>query len=134
MRSVDVVDKGMGVILLGVGLSVAFLPVVAFAFVTLGLGFAELEILATFAETLTVVVFVGGEVRGTLASVVALLGFAKLVLVVDTSNPGFAEGATFVAIFPPRCFACGFWAVAVVPDAVTVALVSKTLSSDERSQ
>ena len=66
MRSVAVVDKGRGVILLGVGLPFASLPVIGLAFATLGLGFAELEELDAFAETLTVVdVVVGGrcEVR-----------------------------------------------------------------------
>ena len=76
MRSADVVDKGMGVILLGVGLSFASLPVVGLAFTTPGLGFAELAVLDAFAWTFTVVVVVGGEVRGTLFSVVAVLGFA----------------------------------------------------------
>ena len=77
MRSVDVVDKGRGVMRLGVGLSFASLPVVALAFATLGLGFAELEVLGAFAGTLTVVdVVVGGEGRGTLPGVVAVLGFA----------------------------------------------------------
>ena len=77
MRSVDVVDKGRGIILLGVGLPFASLPVVALAFATPGLGFAELEELDGFAETLTVVdVVIGGEVRGALFSVVAVLGFA----------------------------------------------------------
>ena len=77
MRSVDVVDKGRGVILLGVDLSFASLPVVALAFATLGLGFAELEVLVVLAEALTVVdVVVGGEVRGTPLGVVAVLGFA----------------------------------------------------------
>ena len=78
MRSADVVDKGRGVILLGVGLFFASLPNVALAFSTLGLGFAELEVLAAFAWTLTVVVvvIVVVEVRGTLLSVVAVLGFA----------------------------------------------------------
>ena len=67
LRSADVVDKGRGVILLGVGLSFASLPVEALAFATPGLGFAELEELDAFAETLTVVnVVVGGEVRGAL--------------------------------------------------------------------
>ena len=66
LRSVDVVYKGRGVILLGVGLSFASLPSVVLAFATLGLGFAELEVLDAFAWTLTVVVVVGGEVRGTL--------------------------------------------------------------------
>ena len=77
LRSVDVVDRGRGITLLGVGLSFASLPVVALGFATLGLGFAELEELDAFAETLTVVdVVVGGEVRGTLLLVVAVLGFA----------------------------------------------------------
>ena len=77
MRSVDVVDKGRGVILLGVGLSFASLPVVAFEFATLGLGFAELDVLDAFAAVLTVVDgVVGGEVRGTPLGVVAVLGFA----------------------------------------------------------
>ena len=61
LRSVDVVDKGRGIILLGVGLSFASLPVVALAFATPGLGFAELEVLAAFAGTLTVVDVVVGE-------------------------------------------------------------------------
>ena len=77
MRSVEVVDKGRGVILLGVGLSFASLPNVVLAFATLGLGFAELEVLAAFAGTLTVVdVVVGKERRGTPLGVVAVLGFA----------------------------------------------------------
>ena len=74
-RSVDVVDKGRGVILLGVGLSFASLPVVALGFATLGLGFAELEVLDAFAAAVVEVV-VGGEVRGTPLGVVAVLGFA----------------------------------------------------------
>ena len=77
MRSVDVVDKGRGIILLGVGLPLASLPVTGLASATLGLGFAELAELDAFAETLTVVdVVVGGEVRGTPLGVVAVLGFA----------------------------------------------------------
>ena len=75
MRSVDDVDKGRGMILLGVGLPFASLPIVALAFATPGLGFAELEVLDAVAWTFTVVVVVGGEVRGTLFSVVAVLGF-----------------------------------------------------------
>ena len=61
LRSVDVVDKGRGVIRLGVGLSFASLPVVALGFATLGLGFAEHEVLGAFAWTLTVVDVVLGE-------------------------------------------------------------------------
>ena len=76
MRSVDVVDKGRGMILLGVGLSFACLPVIGLAFATPRLGFAELAVLDAFAETLSVVdVVVGGEVRGTPLGVVAVLGF-----------------------------------------------------------
>ena len=66
LRRVDIVDKGRGIILLGVGLPFASLPVTGLAFATLGLSFAELEELDAFAETLTVVdVVVGGrcEVR-----------------------------------------------------------------------
>ena len=100
LRSVDVVDKGRGIILLGVGLSFASLPIVALAIATVGLGFAELEVLDAFAGALTVVVVVGGEVRGTLLSVVA-------VLVMAISNPGFTEVATFVALFPPGVFVEG---------------------------
>ena len=108
MRSVDVVDKGRGVILLGVGLSFASLPTVALAFATLGLGFAEPEVLDAFAGTLAVVVVVvGGEVRGAFLGVIAVLGFAELVLVVATSNPGFTKLATFVALFPPGVFVGG---------------------------
>ena len=77
LRSVDVVDKGRGVILLGVGLPFACLPVVAFVFATLGLGFAEPDVLDAFAAVLTVVdVVVGEEVRGTPLGVVAVLSFA----------------------------------------------------------
>ena len=78
MRSVDIVDKGRGLILLGVGLSFASLPVVALAFATPGLGFAELAVLDAVAGAFTVVVafVVGGEIRGTPFSVVAVLGFA----------------------------------------------------------
>ena len=108
LRSVDVVDKGRGVILLGVGWSFASLPTVALAFPTLGLGFAELELLDAFAVALTVVtVVVGGEVRGTLLDVVAVLDFVELVLVAATNNPGFAEAATFAALFPPGVFVGG---------------------------
>ena len=108
MRSADVVDKGRGAILLGVGLSFAALPIVALAFATLGLGFAELALLGSFAWTCTVFgVVVGAEVRGTLPDVVAVLGFAKLVLVVATNKPVFAEVATFVALFPPGVFTGG---------------------------
>ena len=74
MRRVDFVDKGRGMILLGVGLSFASLPVVTLTFATRGLGFAELEVLDAFAWTFPVVVF-GEEVRGTLFSVVAVVGF-----------------------------------------------------------
>ena len=82
MRSVDVVDKGRGAILLGVGLSFATVPIVDLVFATLGLGFAVFELLSAFAWTLTVVeVVVGGDGRGTLPRVVAMLCFAKLVLV-----------------------------------------------------
>ena len=77
MRSVDVFYKGRGTILIGVGLSFASLPIVALSLATLGLGFAELEVLDAFAETFTVAdVVVGGEVRGTPLGVVAVLGFA----------------------------------------------------------
>ena len=77
MRSVDVVDKGRGVILVGVGLSFASLPVAAFGFATQGLGFAELNVLDAFTAVLAVVdVVVGGEVRGTPLGVVAVLGCA----------------------------------------------------------
>ena len=77
MRSVDVADKGRGVILLGVGLPFASLPVVALEFATLGLGFAELNVLDAYTAVLTVVdVVVGGEVRGTPLGVVAVVGFA----------------------------------------------------------
>ena len=78
LRSADVVDKGRGVILLGVGLSFASLPVVALACATPGLGFAELAVLDAVAGAFTVVVafVVGGEIRGMLCSVVAVLGFA----------------------------------------------------------
>ena len=101
MRSADVVDKGRGIILLGVGLFFASLPVIVLAFATPGLGFAELEELDAFAETLTVVdVVIGGEVRGT-------LGFAELVLVVATSDPGFTEVVTFATLFPPGVFPAG---------------------------
>ena len=66
-----------GIILLGVGLPFASLPVIGLAFTTLGLGFAELEELDAFAETLTVVdVVVGGEVRSTPLGEVAVLSFA----------------------------------------------------------
>ena len=85
LRSADVVDKGRGVILLGVGLSFASLPVVTLAFATSGLGFAELEVLDAFACALTVVVVVGGEVRGT----------------------PFTEVATFAALFPTGVFVGG---------------------------
>ena len=61
MRSVDVVDKGRGIILLGVGLSFASLPVVALAFATPELGFAELEELDAFAWALSVVDVLGGK-------------------------------------------------------------------------
>ena len=132
-RSVDVVDKGRVVILLGVGLSFAYLPNLALAFATLGLGFAELEVLDAFAWTLTVVVVVGGEVRGTLLVVVAVLDFAYLAFVVAISNPGFTEIVTFVALFPPGIFVCGCWPVVGVPDAAVVPLVSKPLWSDESS-
>ena len=64
--------------LLGVGLRFASLPIVALAVATLGLGFAELAVLDAVAEAFTVVVafVVGGEIRGTLFSVVAVLCFA----------------------------------------------------------
>ena len=63
LRSADVVDKGRDAILLGVGLSFAIVPIVEFAFTTLGLGGAVLEVLSPFAWTLTVVeVVVGGDV------------------------------------------------------------------------
>ena len=105
MRSADLVDKGRGVIPLGVGLSFASLPTVALAFTTLGLGFAELELLDAFAGALTVVdVVVGGEIRGTLLDVVVVLDFVKLVLVAATNNPDFAEAATFAALFPLGVF------------------------------
>ena len=53
------------------------MPVVALAFATLGLGYAELVVLDAFAAVLTVVdVVVWGEVRGTPLGVVAVLGFA----------------------------------------------------------
>ena len=83
------VDKGRGVILLGVGLSFATVPIVDLAFAILGFGLAELELLSAFAWTLTVVdVVVGVDLRGTLPSVVVVFGFAKLVLVAATNNPG----------------------------------------------
>ena len=77
LRSVDAVDKGRGIILLGVGLPFASLPVVTLAFATPGLGFAELEELDGFAETLTVInVVIGGEVRCMPLGEVAVLSFA----------------------------------------------------------
>ena len=77
MRSVDDVDKGRGIILLGVGLPFASLPVIGLAFPTPGLSFAELEVLDAFAETLTVVdAVIGGEVRGMPLGEVAVLSFA----------------------------------------------------------
>ena len=68
-----------------------------------------------------------------LPGVVARLGFAKLVLVAATSNPGVTEVAIFVALFPPGAFACGCAAVVVVPDAFAVVLASTPLSSEESS-
>ena len=134
MRSVDVVDKGKGVILLGVGLSFATLPIVDSVFATLGLDFPELKVLDAFAWTLTVFdVLVGGEVRGTLPGVVAVLGFAKLALVAAINNPGVTEVATFVTLFPPGAFACGCAAVVVVPDAFVVVRASTPPSSEESS-
>ena len=92
MRSVDVIDKDWGIILLGVGLSFATVPIVDFEFATRGLGFAERDILGAFAGTRTVVdVVVRGEVRGTLPGVLAVLGFSKIVVVDATSNPGVTE-------------------------------------------
>ena len=134
MRSADVVDKGRGAILLGVGLSFVTVPNVALAFTTLGPGLIELVVLSAFAWTLTVFdVLIGGEVRGTLAGVVAVLGFAKLALVAAINNPGVTEVATFVTLFPPGAFACGCAAVVVVPDAFVVVLESTPLSSEESS-
>ena len=125
MRNVDVVDKGRGVILLGVGLSFATLPIVDLPFGTLGLGFAELAVLGAFPWTLTVFdVVVGGEVRGTLPGVVAVVGFAKLAVVAATNNPGITGVATFVTLLPPGAFVCGCAAVVVVPDAFVVVLAS----------
>ena len=103
----------------------------ALAFATLGLAFAELEVLDAFAWTLNVGAVVGEEVRGTLLSVVAVLGFAKLVLVVASSNRGFTEVATFGTLFPLGIFDCGYGAVAVVPDAFVVALASTRPFSEE---
>ena len=120
--------------LLAVGMSFDSLPVVALGFATLGFGFAELVVQGAFAGTLTVVdVVVGGEERGTLRGVVALLGFAKLVLVVAISNPGVAAVATFVTLFSPGIFPCGCWVVAVVPAAVVAVLASTPPSSVESS-
>ena len=87
---------------------IRLLLIVALGFATIGLGFAELELLSAFAATLTVVdVVVGGEVRGTLPGVRAVLGFAKLMLGGTTSNPGFTEVGTFVSLFPPGVFVGG---------------------------
>ena len=83
MRSVDVVDKGKGVILLGVGLSFATVPIADLAFATLGLGSAVLDVLSAFAWTLTLVeVVVAGEVRSALPGMVVVLG-----LIISRSLP-----------------------------------------------
>ena len=63
----------------------------------------------------------------------AVLGFAKLVLVAATSKPGVNEVATFVTLFPHGVFASGCVDVVVVPDAFAVVLLSKLLSSDVSS-
>ena len=134
MRNADVVDKGSGAILLGEGLSFATVPIVDLAFTTLGLVLAELAVLSAFAWTLTVIeVVFGGDVRGTLPGVVGGFGFAKLMLVAATSNPGVTEVATFETLFRPGALACGCGAVVLVPDPFAVALVSTPLSSDESS-
>ena len=134
MRSVDVVDKGRGAILLGVGLSFAIVPIVDFAFTTLEFGLAELVVASAFAWTLTAIeVVVGGDVRGALPGVVAVLGFAKLVLVAGTNNLGVTEVATFVTLFPPGAFTCGCAVVVVVSDAFAVVLASTPLSSEQSS-
>ena len=109
------------------------LPIVDLAFATLGHGFSELDVLGAFAVTFTVVaVVVGGEVRVTLPGMVAVLSFARLVLVVAISNLG-VKVAAFVTLFPPGALVCCCCAVAAGPDAAVVALVSKPLSSDESS-
>ena len=65
------------------------MPIVDLVFATLALGFAELDVLSAFAWTLVVIeVVAGGNVRGALPGVVVVLGFAKLVLVAATNNPG----------------------------------------------
>lgn len=102
-RCAHVVDKARGKILLrGVVLSLADVPIVNLAFATHAFGLAEGDVLSAFADPLTVVeVVVGGDIRRTLPGVVAGLGFAKLVLVAATNNTGVTEVATVVTRFPP---------------------------------
>ena len=87
--------------MLGVGLSFAAVHIVDLAFATVGLGLSELGVLSAFDWTLKVVEVVdGGDVRGTVPGVVAVLGLAKLMLHAATSNAGVTEVATFVTDLP----------------------------------
>ena len=134
LRSAAVVDKVRGIILLlGVGLPVATVPV-GLAFATLALGLAELDVLSAFASALAVVeVAVRGDVRGALPGVVAVLGFAKLVLVAAPNNPGVTEVATLVSIFAAAPIACVCIVLVLPPGAFAAVLASTPLSSGESS-
>ena len=133
LRKADVVDKGRGrILLLGVGLSFTTVPIVDLAFATLGVVFAELDVMNAFAWRDVVEADLGGDIRATLPGLVAGLGLMKLVLV---SLAAISALRSFLAssLFPPGASACGCWAIVLVPDAFAVALVSTPLPSDDSS-
>ena len=77
-RRFDVADKGRGTKLLDVGIAFILVPDVEVTFATLGLAFAELEVV-TSAEVLTVVELVTeGEVRENFPAAVGRLASVAL--------------------------------------------------------
>ena len=128
------VDNGRGGKRLYVDLSCSVVPIVDFAFATVGLGVAELEAMSAFAWILKVVgVVFGGDVRGTLPCMVLVLGLAKLMLFAAISNEGVPALATCFTLFHPGDFPAGCEDVLLVPDAVSVVLASAPLSTHESS-
>ena len=123
-RSLDVGAKGRGATPLSCGIAFLCVPDVEVSFATLGISFAELEVVA-FAEVFAVVELItGGEVRG-------LTAVGTLALIAFTSNPVCA--IPFVC-FPTGFFPCeddvGFPFPGVV---FSTELASASLSSDSDS-